>query len=443
MIFVNQGSSSFRERRPFFLAAVLVVLLGVWLRLYPPPVLGRTPDEKTYSQFTQQILSLGWFEGVRTNVDTYLNNPNNWVYPPPTRIGYLALCAAWAGLNGSASEESLARLSAAVSMLTLLLTCIFAWRWFGPWAGLVSALVMAILPVELAIARRAWQDGVFTFASLLVVAAGVELVREDQLSRKAFGTLTGRRLIPFLLAAAFIPWIKESAPAIVAVTAALVTVHALRKRRPLIEIGRFLAAVAGTMCLSFFVLACAMGGPAKYLQLYRNAGATHLKNTYGIDFQGGPWYSAFQSLILLNPGSTILWFFSLCILCIALCNWITRGEEPVQIALGLFLFMFVLWICTVFLPYLKNMRYLSPLYAPFALMCGFGVGSVLDALHAASTKTGESSTARLVTLFVCAMLVFAAWTDYDHFRFYFLERDTVDLVNRMLFRLRGWTYDYP
>lgn len=80
----------------------------------------------------------------------------------------------------SASPGSVVGLSFACSVLSLALLARIGFRFFTPLTALAAVFFLATSASEPGIGRRAWQDAVFGFFSLLLFYFSLELLRDSR-----------------------------------------------------------------------------------------------------------------------------------------------------------------------------------------------------------------------------------------------------------------------
>jgi Dolichyl-phosphate-mannose-protein mannosyltransferase. len=161
--------------------ALLCVLLltGIVLRLGDLDVQGRSPDEGIYTS-QAIIVAQDGVEGTRRLIGEYNANKQSWVYPPPIRIGYTYLLAAIMKATNIFDERAGTYLSTLCSIGALFMLVLLGLRFFNRWVAVVALLLMSVSPMDLAIARRSWQDGVLAFAGLLLIYCCCELTSDPK-----------------------------------------------------------------------------------------------------------------------------------------------------------------------------------------------------------------------------------------------------------------------
>ena len=78
-------------------------------------------------------------------------------------------------LMGRYDTRLITAVSCAASILSLGVLLWIGLRFFNPWITLVAVTLMAVSPMDLAVARRAWQDEVLGCVVLVIVGLSCEL----------------------------------------------------------------------------------------------------------------------------------------------------------------------------------------------------------------------------------------------------------------------------
>ena len=64
----------------------------------------RTPDERVYASYAAAVVRSGP-GAIGTLVKNYNETKRQWIYPPPTRVGYICLVAAVEKISGASGEK--------------------------------------------------------------------------------------------------------------------------------------------------------------------------------------------------------------------------------------------------------------------------------------------------------------------------------------------------
>ena len=110
----------------------------------------------------------------RVLVDDFNRTKEQWIYPPPTRIGYIFLVAELMKLSGASAEKAAVSVSFAFSLLGFFVAALLGLRFFDRWAVLIGLAFLSVSPLDLAIARRAWQDSVVAGIGILLLYLCIE-----------------------------------------------------------------------------------------------------------------------------------------------------------------------------------------------------------------------------------------------------------------------------
>jgi 4-amino-4-deoxy-L-arabinose transferase-like glycosyltransferase len=171
--FLSNAKLFFQDRRKLLFAGLLVFVLalGTFLRFYQ---LGASGDGNLYYAATVKSMLISWhnfffaaFEpGGSLSVDK-----------PPLGFWVQALSAYFLGLNGFA----LALPNAIAGVLSIFMVYELVRRPFGPWTGLLAALVLAVMPVAISAERNNTIDGLLVFVLLLAAWAFLQSVYTGKL----------------------------------------------------------------------------------------------------------------------------------------------------------------------------------------------------------------------------------------------------------------------
>jgi tetratricopeptide (TPR) repeat protein len=278
-----------------------LILLSVWAIIFRwdamQSIKKRTPDERVYASYADSVVKSGP-AAIRSLVDNYNQVKTQWIYPPPTRVGYICLVAALEKISGAAAVKVGAFLSFVFSLLTLLATVAIGWRYFNRWAMLCGLALLVVSPVELALAGRSWQDAIVGGLGTLVLYLALEMAHRP-------GSLWWS--LGFYAAGFFFLLIKESALIIFGLCVLLPLVSAWWQGA--LTGRRFLGIIipsALVVLLGYGTISWLAGGPEKVLQTYRHMHDGLLTNDYVYLYQSGPWYSIPLGFWVLSPVSTFL-----------------------------------------------------------------------------------------------------------------------------------------
>ena len=412
-----------RNNRPRLATAVWVCLFvvvtvtAITLRLSNREVASRSPDEEVYIHYATRVAGSG-IEGSRALVESYNTDGRQWIYPSPIRIGYIYLVAAVMKLSGASAKQAAVSISSIFSIGGFFVAALLGLRFFDRWAVLVGLALLSVSPIELAIARRAWQDSVSGCIGLLLfyLCLGASVSIRPRTWRICFWavgayylTIKGSALVVYGLCILWLVksvWLQEGS---------------LRKCFYLV-IASALVGVA-----SFAALAWCSGGASSVMETIQHSTLARGWNQYGHQFQSGPWYWFFLGFLALSPITTLL-----CGAGIAMMIW-PKGAGVVGLSLGMrqrhaawaiIYLIFTLLIAATVPADLKNLRYVTILVGPCCLFSGLAVVYLLAFARAKLPLWGYHFAACAVAL----VLGLTCLTDYRRFERIFVRNQLNDLA---------------
>ena len=388
--------------------------LAVGLRVAWFHVADRSPDEQLYAQFGRGIAreGLAWFPRM---VDLYTND-GNVEYPWVQRAGFLSLVALTQRVTGRSDPVAGEMLSCVTSLATIAATGVLAWNLLSPWCAALAVLFLAVSPLDLALARRAWQDDVVAFATLVVVALLLKaLVRPAE----------HRWRVAFFVASAGSQFIKESALLPFGFGTLALAGDAWLRTRDVRRVFVPLLWGAGVSAAVLLAILALSGGlepmrelirltpkawaPDAYLREYQTGGVGYYVTGLRI-LQPVPWLLAVVAAVLAVPGAMLL-----------TGPWRSASGGRALRLLGVYVLFFVAVSCVYSS---KNMRFLSPIYSPVAILAAALVVRALGWLR--DRLPGVAG--RGVVAAATALLLFGAWADARRFDHYFNELQIQDLA---------------
>jgi 4-amino-4-deoxy-L-arabinose transferase-like glycosyltransferase len=310
-------------------AALFILMAGLALRLLPffgvPDRL--TLDEHLYITNVSMLEKVGPFEYAAL-VQTYVKvqSQMEMVMLPPTRCVYILLGLTWDEVFHSGPRMSLRYVAATFSVLSFLLSGLFAFRLGGARIALVVGALMAVSPMELMLAHRELVDGVFAFWALL----SLWLLWENMQRPGRLGWLAA-----YAGSIAVMVLTKENAFfATVAMGGILCTAAIF----PGLNLGTTKwSTVAATFAggiLGVTVLICIAGSPQTLIETYRLLVTKAEKMTFAYESGGGPWFRYIIDLMLVSPT----------VLLPAIGGIFALRRDSRQ---GIFLLLFVVFSCAV------------------------------------------------------------------------------------------------
>jgi hypothetical protein len=357
-------------------------------------------------------------QGAHMLVQSYNRDKQQWIYPPPIRLGYIYLVAAVMKLSGASPERAAVSVSSIFSVMGFFVVALLGLRFFDRWAVLVGLALLSVSPIDLAIARRAWQDSVWgcigVFFFYLCMEASVS--SRPKLCR-----------ICFWVVAAYYLTIKESALLVYGVCTVWLVGSAWLRERSLQKCLRIALMSVVVVAASFVVLAWYSGGAFPAVEAIQHSVQSRAWNEYAHLYQRGPWHSFLTAFWMMSPITTLF-----CIVGIATVTW-SRNLRPVASGLGtrqrqigwamVYLIGTLVFAMTV-APDCKNLRYTTILFGPICLLAGLGIVRLLTL---AKYDLGISGY-RSALCGVVILLGLTGLTDYRRFKRVFVQYALDDLA---------------
>ena len=413
----DAGTESFMPKKIFFIILILLFSLGITLRINNLAGISmRSPDEGIYTNQARAIAQHG-SEGMKYLIRTYNANKEFWIYPPPTRIGYLLPLAILMRVSNNMTEEAGSHLSCLFSIISLLLLIVLGFRFFNRWITLYALTFMCISPMALAISRRSWQDAMLGCFGLFLIYLCCEITRAP---RKLF------LYIIFIIIGSYSILIKESGLLIYGLCTIWLLWTLVFKEKSLLRGGLLVSFSIIGLFMSVAYLAYSIGGMRVLLEVWGHVKEAMPTNAYAIQYQTGPWHYLLQGFWIISPVNAIL-----CLVGIARLslfnkqdrgNTLTFGKNK-DVLSGIIFFMLAFTVITMVMPYVQNLRYVSVLFAPFYLVSGFGLWSIAVFIK---TKVNKFSFSIIAVIVIMASIV-VAMNDYRNFKKAFVKRGLLDL----------------
>jgi hypothetical protein len=394
-------------------AAALVLALAVALRLVHFAVPERSPDEELYTRFGAGIAreGLAW----QTRIVHDFNRDADVDFPWPWRIGFTGLVGVAMRASGDTTVRVGEALSTGASVLSVAATGMIAWSALGTWPAVAAMSFLAVSPLDLALARRAWQDDVVMLITLAMLLAFLRAARGGRLAHVTFFALAAWGLtvkeslgIPAgvgTLGLAWCAWRRSGRARealVVLVAGALAALAAA---------GAIVAVCGGWSELhTTLELAKVANAPDDYLRHYQTGGV--------LDYYG-------RGLAILQPLPWLLAYVFAAWAIVAPRGLPTRspdgeGRRTLRVvALHLATFSAVAFSYAS-----KNLRFLSPVYPAVAILAA---GALAGAVRAARARGGTRAAWIAAATLACIVLA-SGVRDLAVFQHYFVEDEVQDLA---------------
>jgi len=391
-----------------------VLALGVGLRINNlDNITRRSPDEEIYTQEAKAIVLEGG-EGIKLLIREYNLNKELWIYPPPIRVGYLWLLASVMKMTKRTDEKVGAYVSCTFSIISLLLLIVMGLRFFNPWIALSALLFTTVSPMDLAIARRTWQDAMLGCVGLSLIYFCCELTRN---THKIIW------YILFVIVGSYCILIKESGIFLYGLCMLWLLWTLFIKEKSYLKGFLLMIVSAAGAGISVLTLAHAAGGITPVIEVLTHVKEAMPTNIYAVEYQSGPWYRLLQGFWIISPVNAFL-----CVLGIAGVFPTSLPNNKNRNAIfGIIFFMLAFMTITIVTPYCQNLRYVSVLFVPFYLMAGLGLWHIVSF---AKVKTGNYFF-YIAIAFIIAIILAAA-RDYRNFKKIFLRTGIPDVSMRMV-----------
>jgi dolichyl-phosphate-mannose-protein mannosyltransferase len=343
----------------------IILALGIFLRLPPQTFLPGAPLHSIAGLHPQPAYtSLGFDEGLYRSYLTALIQGGLSSYPdvaedyvnlqaqldkailPPVRFLYIFTAYVWHSCLGTEALASLSEVASLFSILTLILSGVFAYRLAGPPASLAVTALMSVAPTQIHMSQHALIDGFFAFWALLCLWLLWENLRAPD---------NWRLLAAFGVALALLVLTKENSffvwCALVALIIANRWLHFGTVRRELL-----LATIAGPL-LGVVILVFLAGGLDNLIAIYRLLVSKASQMPYAILTGDGPWHRYLVDLMLVSP---LIILFAL-----GAVFRLDRTKKP-ELYLSIFVAASYLVMCNI--KYGMNLRYANMWDMPLRML---------------------------------------------------------------------------
>lgn len=346
---------SSRGQKSYLVALSIVLAIGTFLRLPAPAFFGPnaplrqlvalypTPgftdigfDENLYRTYVSNVIA-GGLTAYPEIVDHYIEVQQKLTGSilPPVRFLYIFAAYLWHQVFGTEALSALHYVASLFSILTLLLSTLFAWRLKGPMWALGVAALMSFAPTQIHMSQHALVDGFFTFWALLCLCLLWENLRTPE---------NWPRLVAFVFGLCCLVLTKENA---FFVFVALLVILGSNRWFAFGVVTRqlLLCTIAGPL-LGFVVLVFLAGGLETLCTTYQLSVSKNYHLAYAILTGDGPWHRYLVDLLLVSP--VIL------LLALGAVFRLDRSQKP-ELFLIVFIAASYLVMCN--LKYGMNLRY--------------------------------------------------------------------------------------
>lgn len=356
-IAAHSGRATFAHRlfTPRLIGLALVLAIGLFLRLPPEVFQANTGslhalealhpkpddqkggyDERLYEAYAKAISTTGltyYPDIVRAYIEKQKTLPGSIL--PPLRFLYIFAAYLDHALFGTAERTALHYVSSIFSILTLLLSALFASRLASSTYTLGVSAMMAVAPTQLHMSQHGLIDGFFTFWAMLALWALWESLRSPRDWRWLTLYVFGLCACVITKENAFFLWL------------ALIGLILANRWFAFGQVTRemIFATLLGP-ALGVAILTLLAGGIGTLIETYALSVSKNYTLDYAIQTGDGPWYRYLVDLLLVSPVVLILAIGTV---------FTIRRQQKVEWFFTLFISISYLIMCNI--KYGMNLRY--------------------------------------------------------------------------------------
>ena len=390
---------------------------AIYFRLASRDVASRSPDERVYMAYATEVAHSG-LGAFRALVNDYNRTKEQWIYPPPVRIGHIFLVAQLMKLSGASAENTAVSVSFAFSLLGFFVAALLGLRFFDRWAVLIGLALLSVSPLDLAMARRAWQDSVVAGIGILLFYLCVEASTS---SRPQWWRVC------FWIVGFYFLLIKELALVIYALCVLWLVIDVWRRGFSWKAVAAVSIPSGLVVIVSYGAVMWVSGGAAPVLQLFQHVATALAWNQYVHLYQRGPWYSYPLGFWVLSPVTTLLCGLGIGQILLRKKSFAqVLGLDPRQLRAAWAMALFICAVLTAAtLPQdFKCLRFVGVIQAPVYLIDGLLISYLLTVGRSRLAPAGWY----VAVCAVAVAVVFVCLTDYARFQRIFVQYQLDDLA---------------
>lgn len=381
------------------LVSIIIVLSGLFLFALLPQENQYYKDADEGNYYRQgKILADNGFSGFKKMTDIYLTTPSLQDAPHPLRIG--AMVATGIVLSVHDSYRAISIFCILNFMLLLGGTFYFVKKFWGWPLAMLTVLLMAVSPLELAMARRALMD--------------IPAMTGMAFSCFACWLWINKPVKEYLIALiAFMSWsiLLKEASVILLPFFGIIMLYKKRKKETTASLLQIFIAVTvpGILVFVFYLLAF---GYNDLMALFSTLHKAASHSAYSALWGKGPWYRIIIDYTLLSPYTLIL--------AVGYTGYfLLKGEQNANTTYILLIALYLL-ICFGILP--KNVRYGILLDIPIRLIAACALSSIFALVQ------------KKRSWFPGLLLLLLAVADISAFHTYFIDGEIYDPISFNLLR---------
>ena len=372
------------------LAFILVCIVSSLLLIssFQYLVFGDGVDESYYLRYGTLVSQEG-FSAFPRLFKGYISDSQNWLFPNPLRVAFIAISALWMGIFGK-TYMALSSLSFFCYLLSLGVSYYFSKKYFGKTVALLFSILLAFSPLNMAMARRALLDSAANFFLIFSVWIFFDMLND----RKRF------KYFVFVILFTSAILVKETSVLLIPIFVSylLIRKYALKKK---LYLNDFLSASIYPCLIAGIVYLLAAGTPSYILRVIRIILASPSTSSYAVRYCAGPWFRYIVDFILLSPLVFLLaagFFF----------NFLSSKERREELLYFSIILVFYFFILNFFA---RNVRYAMLLDTPLRLF------SVLMISRIAENRLGRY-TRTFTYVAVIAIAIYGYLSFYNLFIVY-------------------------
>jgi hypothetical protein len=409
---MNRQSPGDAARRVHVTSATLVLLsaiaIVVWVLVDSLPGAPVRPnsDDGYYLHYMQMVHDHGLpaFPGL---AKAWIEDQRSWIFPPPSRIGFIVVSALWGGLFGT-TLLSLQWLSLASHVAGTIVHYGFARRQFGESNALFIALLWLCSPLLMGLSRLALTDSFNALCGSATVWLFLEFTQKPS-SRLRQGL--------FMAAFGFAVIVKELSVLLAGPFLVFALVERFRQRTP-IKLGVLAALFVVPGLIAFPIYACAAGDVHSLMKMAHIVIASPATNTYAIRFGSGPWFDCLIAFMCLSPAPTLLAIGAVFVV-------FTRSRDGVYDSRLVFMGLVIACLVLEYSLFTKNVRYAVVMELPIRVLAVWMLGELCAGANAVRSTIACAAAVALL----CAL-------DYQAFRLFWVQYNLYDPVSHHLLGIR-------
>ncbi|HAW49739.1 TPA: hypothetical protein DCX16_02155 [bacterium] len=245
-------------------------------------------DEGYYLGYASYMANKG-IGGFPDLLKEYMENEKHWIFPPPTRAGFVLISSVWFKVFGP-SFLSLAQLSLFSFFLFLLVSFYFAKKHFGEEIAFLLILLLAFSPLNMGMARRALTDSTANLFLSLSIWLFLDLLKKGNLKTH----------IVFIISYSLAILTRESSIFLTPILLFCLVYQRFVFKEKVKLIHFFSAAIFPVIIVIAVLALLSFGQFYEALKTFVRS-TLHSSNKYLILFCSGPWFRYLIDWLILSP----------------------------------------------------------------------------------------------------------------------------------------------